>query len=103
MVRSTRGKFEVSLAPKNVFVTSSGAFSVRINPEVTRPKEASWGYTVSRYITVVRFPAWFPALISSILFVVPVAGFVRRFSLRALLIATTLIAVGLGLIVWLTR
>jgi hypothetical protein len=46
-------------------------------------------------------PYWFPVLISGVLAAVP---WIRwRFSLRTLLIATTIIAVVLGLIVWLRR
>jgi len=48
---------------------------------------------------VAYVPYWFPALICGTFAAVP---WVRcQFSLRTLLIATTLIAVGLGLVVWL--
>jgi hypothetical protein len=49
-----------------------------------------------------NFPHWFPIAVFSTLAIVPWLQSLRwRFSLRALLIATTLVAVGLGLIVWL--
>jgi hypothetical protein len=38
-----------------------------------------------------------------LLAIVPLVSWSNRFSLRTLLIATTLVAVGLGLIVWLMR
>jgi hypothetical protein len=48
----------------------------------------------------IEIPAWF--LILSMILLGPLP-WIRRFSLRTLLIATTLIAVVLGLIVWLGR
>jgi hypothetical protein len=57
-----------------------------------------------QYYTHVRFPHWFPILLFTIS--AAFAGFpwIRwRFSLRTLLIATTLVAVVLGLIAWIQR
>ena len=48
---------------------------------------------------LVRFPIWFLILVASTFAAVPC--FHWRFSLRTLLIATTLVAIVLGLIVWL--
>ena len=48
-------------------------------------------------LSYINAPYWFLILILSTLATVP---WIRRFSLRTLLIATTLVAVGLGLIVW---
>jgi hypothetical protein len=49
-------------------------------------------------------PFWFPAFLSAVVSCTPwllcSIPWSRRFSLRTFLIATTLIAVGLGLIVW---
>jgi hypothetical protein len=45
-------------------------------------------------------PHWFPVLISASLTILPWIRWTMRFSLRTLLIATTLIAVVLGLVVW---
>ena len=51
-----------------------------------------------------RIPIWLTVLVTAILASAPWRWTVeRRFSLRTLLIATTLVAVGLGLIVWMTR
>ena len=47
---------------------------------------------------------WLPALISGVFAVAPwIRHLKRRFSLRTLLITTTLVAVVLGLIVWVSR
>jgi hypothetical protein len=49
-----------------------------------------------------RIPYWFPVLVTAAIGIFVAAPWLpRRFSLRALLIATTLVAVVLGLIVWL--
>ena len=47
------------------------------------------------------FPHWLPALLLASVAAAPWITWSNRFSLRTLLIATTLVAVGLGLIVWL--
>jgi hypothetical protein len=60
-----------------------------------------WSYLSIPSITAVRFPSWFPVLISATLSPIPWMRQPRwRFSLRTLLVATTLVAAGLGLIVW---
>jgi hypothetical protein len=45
-------------------------------------------------------PHWFPVFVAGAFAVVPWIHWTKRFSLRTLLIATTLIAVVLGLVVW---
>jgi hypothetical protein len=47
---------------------------------------------------LVVIPHWFPVLLFSTLAAVPWIHWSKRFSLRALLIATTLVAVGLGIV-----
>jgi hypothetical protein len=51
----------------------------------------------------VAVPYWFSYLIAGALTAAPWISSLRQFSLRALLIATTLVAVVLGLIVWAGR
>ena len=52
----------------------------------------------------IMVPHWFLILLSALLAYVPWLRFwSTRFSLRTLLIVTTLIAVGLGLIAWAAR
>ena len=46
---------------------------------------------------------WLPVLITAIFAYAPWIGRATRFSLRALLIATTLVAVVLGIIVWMSQ
>jgi hypothetical protein len=46
-------------------------------------------------------PIWLPVMLASVLAVATLIPWSLSFTLRTLLIATTLIAVGLGLIVWL--
>ena len=52
---------------------------------------------------VIFIPYWFPVLISAALAAVPWIRWSKRFTLRTLLIATTLVALVLGLIVWAAR
>jgi len=58
----------------------------------------SWSFTSNQVEVVVRFPYWIVVLIFATFAATPWLG--SRFTLRTLLIATTLVAVGLGLIVW---
>jgi hypothetical protein len=51
-------------------------------------------------LPTVIFPHWFAALLTATLAVMPWIRWTNRFSLRTLLIATTLVAVMLGWIVW---
>ena len=55
-----------------------------------------WGITLT-------LPNWFTLLVVAGLAGVPWIRWTNRFSLRTLLIATTLVAIGLGLIVWAAR
>jgi hypothetical protein len=48
-------------------------------------------------------PYWLLVLISGFVCAAPQITWSKRFSLRTLLIATTLVAVGLGLVVWASR
>jgi len=65
------------------------------------------GFGLSRIANqgfVITFPFWFAFAIAAFLATAPwLRQLSLRFSLRTLLIATTLIAVALGLIVWATR
>jgi hypothetical protein len=53
--------------------------------------------------TIVFAPYWFPVLSFAVLAAIAWFPWQRRFSLRTLLIATTLMAVALGTIVWSSR
>jgi hypothetical protein len=54
-------------------------------------------------IEAVIFPDWFLIGVATVLSACPMVHWSRRFSLRTLLIAITLVAVGLGLVVWLAH
>ena len=54
----------------------------------------------SASLVVIVLPYWFLILAVTTIASIPWTGWKRRFSLRTLLIATTLVAVVLGLIVW---
>jgi len=63
-----------------------------------------FGYVGGPQASNVVFPDWIAVLLFSAIAAVPwLRYFPRRFSLRTLLIATTLVAVVLGLIVWAVR
>jgi hypothetical protein len=56
------------------------------------------GFAWDRQYSVV--PIWLPLIVAGAFAITPYIRWSNRFSLRALLIATTLVAVVLGLIVW---
>ncbi len=64
-----------------------------------------WGVMRNASVTIPSHtvPAWSPVPVIALIAALPWIRWSSRFSLRTLLIATTLVAVGLGLIVWLTR
>jgi hypothetical protein len=55
---------------------------------------------VTRSSRGIAIPIWFPALFAAVISLAPWIHWSKRFSLRTLLIATTLVAVALGLVVW---
>jgi|tagenome__1003787_1003787.scaffolds.fasta_scaffold20336931_2 hypothetical protein len=61
-----------------------------------------WGVTLNTTVMVPHHtvPAWSAVPILAVIVILPWLSWSTRFSLRTLLIATTLVAVGLGLIVW---
>jgi hypothetical protein len=66
-------------------------------------RSTSIGGRVGPYGHHVVFPHWAPMLMTVALATVPWVHWSRRFSLRTLLIATTLVAVGMGTVIYLTR
>jgi hypothetical protein len=76
-----------------------------ISDPVSDSSEYPWGGGVFGFgrfeqgsTTVVFAPHWFPVLLSGTLAVIPWFPWSRRFSLRTLLIVTTLVAVALGIV-----
>jgi hypothetical protein len=69
------------------------------------PLPRTIGFRWRRVVNVllVTIPFWFPLLVFATFAALPWLPWSTRFSLRTLLIVTTLVAVGLGLGVWATR
>jgi hypothetical protein len=88
--------------------SSSGklAFALKRSPaQVSRLPE----YEFAGFQTVnqsgrlaIQMPLWFPVLLTTVLAALPWCRWSKRFSLRTLLIATTLVALALGLVVYAT-
>jgi hypothetical protein len=85
---------------------------VEYNDGTGRPLPSYLGFKFNSWISVsfpshcrlLVIPYWFPTLVCGIVGVLPWWRRLNgRFSIRTLLIATTLVAVGLGLIVWAAR
>jgi hypothetical protein len=75
---------------------------IHIVPSTVRAP--NWNYEADSYGVHILFPLWFAALFPWALAAAPWIGFFSyRFSLRTLLIATTVVAVTLGTIIWLTH
>ena len=111
---SAQGRIAVSNLPMRWaprIATNHSAISDTFQPfdytdDFGNTPSATW-FRVMRWSkpkhTSVEFPNWSLAFCFSALAVAPWLCWSNRFGLRTLLIATTLIAVLLGLIVWLTR
>src|SRR5262245_38512210 len=83
------------------FTSEALANRYRDNPIVQSPNRFSLGFSSPESYTVFTVPYWFLALLAALLTAVPWTR--RRFSLRTLLIATTLVAIALGAIVFATK
>jgi hypothetical protein len=68
-------------------------------PSTSRPRPR-WDYTSDRFGRYILFPHWAPALVFAALAAAFGVRLPNRFSLRTLLILTTLVAAILGLVVW---
>jgi hypothetical protein len=65
--------------------------------EIDEPAyESTWGFGVSSIPRAITMPHWFPVLLTASFAAAPWIVNLRRFSLRTLLIATTILAVLLG-------
>jgi hypothetical protein len=98
IVTSRNGGVAVGLSNRSI-----SKWHVRHLKEPTSPREGysyALGFGVNAAIPAIFVPHWFTILLSAFLAIAPWLRW--RFSLRTLLIATTIIAVVLGLIVWST-
>jgi hypothetical protein len=66
----------------------------------TRTPQTSWAFHSDIYGQYVTFPHWLPTFALGAIALLCSACLPERFSLRTLLIATTLVAMALGLAVW---
>ena len=110
-----------SMTETKVVQSFQGILSLHLRPKFTEPGVTSlayqdwalalkppnhnqmpnWYFGSSASSTAIRCPHWFVAIL--LCAGVVIASLVWRFSLRTLLIATTIVAVALGLITWTTR
>jgi hypothetical protein len=95
-------RWGIASAPASEFLDSPYG----LNTQMIRPLHELWGFAffISPKITAYAIPHWFFVLLFTTL---AAALWIHkldwRFSLRTLLIATTLVAVVLGTIVWMSR
>lgn len=66
-------------------------------------KASYWQFFVRGSEVWIRVPYWFLVMLFGVLTAVPWPRWSKRYSLRTLLIATTLVAVGLGVIIYFMR
>jgi hypothetical protein len=105
-VNSLSGQIALVIWDKQEFGGSLPPYHVshkRIDPEntlISKPNILGFFYHTQPNMVHIAIPFWFPALSVLALAGTPVVPWSNRFRLRTLLIATTLIAVALGLIVW---
>jgi hypothetical protein len=98
------GEVQPQMSSAGWFPWGWGTKSVYIGDLPTpSPITFSWKYDSDKYRKLVRVPHWFPALVIGVLAAACGIGAPYRFSLRTLLIATTLIAVALGLVAFAMR
>jgi len=93
------GKLRIGCTLVNVKRPSLPVPSSRLHLGFYSSSLSDWGYTYANDGIVL--PYWLCILVLALITVA--SWFPRRFSLRALLIGTTLVAVVLGLIAWLIR
>ena len=101
---SERGAAMIATMRTNSPIVSSFYTEELRNEDQHLPKRSQWGLLLSDPKYEVRVPHWFLVLLSATLATGP---WIRRlkwqFSLRGLLITTTMIALALGLIVWASK
>jgi hypothetical protein len=93
VVQSGRGFVRLSVAKQD----ARGEWAISYRPS----KLFGLGLSRTNSSTTVNVPYWFPMIVSAAMAFTPWVNW--RFSLRTLLIATTLVAVVLGLIAWSIR
>jgi hypothetical protein len=105
---SVNGVFRVNIFSRGVSagIGSSWAYNSLLTNQLPPQFRdgANWLWRSDRFMTLVVFPIWAIVLAIAVSAVVPwKIALPRSFSLRTLLIATTLVAVLLGLVGWAVR
>jgi len=100
VVLSAGGTISAAAMETSSPINSSFYSTMITSKEINDYQRMRWQSTFSRPLTEIRIPTWFAAAACSIIATVTWLPR-KRFSLFALLIATTFVAVVLELIVWL--
>jgi hypothetical protein len=103
---SVKGRIAIArLDPRTSYVIGRSYLNVAAGDAADWRKEGVLGFAYYRdsVVTALLAPHWLPALLSAALAVIPWFSRSWRFSLRTLLIATAIIAVGLGVTVMILR
>ena len=90
-----------TLPPKNVPGHKDGWTHYTFEPKHDKVRRLGWEITSEQF--AIKFPTWLPAIFLAGASLIPWMLFKWHFTLRTLLIATTLIAVTLGLICYAIR
>jgi hypothetical protein len=102
VVLSAGGTISAAWMESRAPIVSSFYSAPITRAEIDNYRRIRWQITLSRGLKEIRVPTWFAALVSSIVAATPWIP-IKRFSLRTLLIATTLVAVVLGALVYAMR
>jgi hypothetical protein len=101
-LRFYTGTWSSTTASRNILNHES--FDANIGhpgPPIT--SESAWGFSYRDNNLYARLPHWFVALVTATMASAPWIRLSWRYSLRTLLVAMTLVAVGLGMIVYALR
>jgi hypothetical protein len=102
VVHEPNPHFHVSFSIPSRYQTHGGT-------GVAQPPDGSWGFHFKYWHSqswIVQVPHWFPVVLTGtacLATTLPSLRWSKRFTLHTLFVATTLIALSLGLFAWLTR
>jgi hypothetical protein len=100
-ISSVKGRIAVADLDPRTYVIGKSYLNVAAGDAADWRKEGVLGFAYydDSFVTAFIAPHWLPAVFFAALAVIPWISSSWRFSLRTLLIATTLVAVGLGVLV----
>jgi hypothetical protein len=93
--------FRRDMTPPYPFGWSSSDMNRTRNP--VPPTNSGFRVVREPDYSLIYVPNWFLALLAAVFAAVPWVNRIRRYSLRTLLIVTTLVAVGLGTVIYIAR